>query len=270
MFLRFLSWHQTWFSATNLIQIILHCSFLATVLSSLYCSLLASSVVPICLLALCVSLGLASVKFWCHSLDILLLLVSAFWFLSAPVYAFHVFQPLWVKSWSRVSKLDSSPGYPKRPKLKGKAGGCEGAHVNVHKHKMNWAEPSWPKPLRCSTDLCELCQNTVLFWKQALLRVLHDLLENHEFPVSMWLLRTWFANLHTNGQLDAHGNEITSCSQVSNYLSGKHLTIPWVIHWGQIRSKTDINSWYSENSSNTFRSSCSKSGQGGNVKSLSL
>lgn len=51
------------------------------------------------------------------------------------------------------------------PRAEGEAGWCQGAHENVHKHKVNWAEPSWPKPLRCSTDLCELCQKTVLFWK---------------------------------------------------------------------------------------------------------
>lgn len=147
---------------------------------------------------------------------------------------------------SRVSK-----------KLQAEGGWCEGAHENVHKHKVNWAEPSWPTPPKMLYRLVwTLGQNRVLFWKQTLLRILHDSLENHEFPVSTWLLRTWFASLQADGQCDTHGNKITSCFQVSNYPSGEHLTIPWVIHWRQIRSKIDTNMWYSEKSSNTF-SSCS-------------
>lgn len=57
MFLGFLSWHQARFSAANLAaESFLHCSLLAAILSLLHCSFSASSVVLICLLALCLSL----------------------------------------------------------------------------------------------------------------------------------------------------------------------------------------------------------------------
>lgn len=130
------------FSDANLVQIIFALFFPG------HC-LITSSLFPLGFLcgshlsagSVCITAGLASVKFWCHSLDILLLLVSAFWFLSVLVNTFHVFQPLWAKS-----QLNSSPVYPKSPELKRKAGWCEGAHENTHKHKVNWAEASWPNP----------------------------------------------------------------------------------------------------------------------------
>lgn len=109
VFLRLLSWHQTWFSAANLVQIIFAMFFPG------HC-LITSSLFPLGFLcgshlsagSVCVTVGL--VKFWCHSLDILLLFVSTFWFLSVLVSAFHVFQPPWVKSQSNVSKKPRAEG----------------------------------------------------------------------------------------------------------------------------------------------------------------
>lgn len=56
MLLGFLSWHQAHFSAANIAQSFLHCFLLAAILSLLHCSFSASSTVPICLLAFCISL----------------------------------------------------------------------------------------------------------------------------------------------------------------------------------------------------------------------